>query len=156
MESSSLNSGSMDPRSARAALDDVDASRVRVADRISAPWWYHWGLGAALALVFLSMSLRIASSAGAALVLVVLGLDRAVRRVTGVSFERFTATPGARRLYGAYLVAFVLLAAAGMVLEWAADVRFAIAGAGLVIGALTVAVGYRVDAAARRDLRAGR
>lgn len=114
------------------------------------------GLGAVLVLVFASMSLRMASWAGAVLVVVVLGLDWAVRRVTGVSFERFTATPGAGRLYGAYLVAFVLLAAAGMALEWAAGVRFVIAGAGLVIGALTVAVGYRVDAAVRGDLRAGR
>jgi hypothetical protein len=154
MESSSLNSGRADADSARAALDAVGASRARLAARISAPWWYHWGLGATLAFAFLSMSLRWASWGVPMVAVVVFGLDWAVRRSTGVSFERYTATPGAGPLYGAYCAALVLLAAAGMWLEWGRDVRFAIAAAGLVIGAFTVAIGYRVDAVAREGLRA--
>ncbi|MGW7229400.1 hypothetical protein [Streptomyces cyaneofuscatus] len=46
--------------------------------------------------------------------------------------------------------------ASGMTLEWGFYVRWAIAGAGLVAGVLTVVMGYRVDATVRRELRAGR
>ncbi|MGW9078339.1 hypothetical protein [Streptomyces kronopolitis] len=156
MENNSDNSGRPTPDSARSALDAVAASQARAATRISAPWWYHLGLGATLALVFLAMSLRVASWAGAVLVVVVLGLGYAVRRATGVSYERYTSTPGAIKVYGGYILALVLLAAAGMYLEWGAGVHWAIAVAGGVIGVLTVAVGYRVDAVARRDIQAGR
>ncbi|GHF28211.1 hypothetical protein GCM10018790_02020 [Kitasatospora xanthocidica] len=156
MESTSRNSGPSDPRSVRAALDSVADARSRAADRVRTPWWYHAGLGAALAAWFVSMSLRAATWSGAVFVLVVLGLGWALRQSTGVSFAALTATPATRRLYAGYLLALVVLAAAGMTLEWGADVRWAIAGAGLVIGALTVVVGYRADAAARRDIRAGR
>ncbi|MFJ8626470.1 hypothetical protein ACIRD3_27030 [Kitasatospora sp. NPDC093550] len=156
MESTSRNSGPSQPDSARAALDAVADARALVADRVRTPWWYHLGLGAALAAWFVSMSLRAATWGTPAFVLVVLGLAWALRESTGVSFAALTATPATRRLYAGYLLALVVLAAAGMSLEWGADVRWAIAAAGLVIGALTVAVGYRADAAARRDIRAGR
>lgn len=154
MESSPRDSGEMDAGSARAALDAVDASRARLAARVSAPWWYHWGLGGMLMLAFASMSLRLASWVVPMVPVVVLGFEWAIRRSTGVAFERYTATRGAGPLYGAYCVALVLLAAVGMWLEWGLDLRFAIAAAGLVIGALTIATGYRLDAVAREDLTA--
>ncbi|MGX1974068.1 hypothetical protein [Streptomyces kronopolitis] len=156
METIADNSGRPTPDSARSALEVVAASRARAAARVGAPWWYHVGLGATLALVFLAMSLRVASSAGAVLVVVVLGLGCAVRRATGVSYERHTSTPGAIKAYGGYVLAIVLLAAAGMYLEWGAGVRWAIAVAGGGVGVLTVVLGYRVDAVARRAIRAGR
>ncbi|MFP3988989.1 hypothetical protein U9R90_16130 [Streptomyces sp. E11-3] len=102
------------------------------------------------------MSLRMASWAVPLFVGVMVGLGLAVRRATGVSFERYTATPGATRLFGIYVLAFLLVVVTGMGLEWGAGVRWAIAGAGLVAGVLTIVVGYRVDAAARHDVRAGR
>ncbi|MBZ4320387.1 hypothetical protein JNW98_13605 [Streptomyces sp. SCA2-4] len=146
----------MDPRSARAALDVVADSRSRAADRVAGPWWYHVGLGALLALLFLSMSLRMASTVVPAALLALVGLSLAARKATGVSLARCTATPGATLLFGVYALAFAVLAVTGMSLEWAAGVDYAIAVAGLVIGVLTVLTGFRVDAAARRDIRAGR
>ncbi|WP_261951392.1 hypothetical protein [Streptomyces nigrescens] len=156
METNSDNSGHLTPDSARTALDSVAASQARAATRSAAPWWYHFGLGAALALTFLAISMRMAAWACPVLVVVALGLDQAVRRSTGVSYERFTATPGAIKIFGGYVLALVLLAAAGMYLEWGAGVHWAIAVAGGVIGVLTVTSGYRIDAAARRDIQAGR
>ncbi|MFH8411010.1 hypothetical protein ACH4FX_40505 [Streptomyces sp. NPDC018019] len=156
METNSDNPGRVTPDSARSALDSVAASRAHAATHIAAPWWYHVGLGAAVALVFSSMSLREASWAVSVFVVVVLGLDYAVRRVTGVSYQRFTSTLGTMRIFGGWMLAFVLLAAAGMYLEWGAGVQWAIAVTGGVIGVLTAAVGFRVDAVAGRDIRAGR
>ncbi|MFD4141788.1 hypothetical protein [Streptomyces sp. NPDC058572] len=156
MENTSPRAGEPSAADAHAALSAVDESRARVARRVTGPWWYHGGLGLAVALVFASMSLRVANWAVGAFVLVVLGLGWALKRSTGVAIDRYTGTPGASRLFGIYLLAFVGLAAVGMYLEWGADVRWAIAGAGVLIGALTTGLGYRIDAAARRDLRAGR
>ncbi|WP_411140304.1 hypothetical protein [Streptomyces sp. x-80] len=146
----------MDASSAREALDAVAASRTQVAAHVASPWWYHVGMGVTLALLFLSMSLRMASWAVPLLVAVVAVLGLTVRRATGVSFDRYTATPGATRLFGIYALASVLVVVAGMYLEWGAGMRWAIAGAGLVVGVFTIAVGYRVDAVARHDIQAGR
>ncbi|MFI8356954.1 hypothetical protein [Streptomyces cyaneofuscatus] len=72
------------------------------------------------------------------------------------SFDRYASTPDAARYFGAYLLACLVLASSGMTLEWGFDVRWAIAGAGLVAGVLTVVMGHRVGATVRRELRAGR
>ncbi|WP_242640736.1 hypothetical protein [Streptomyces kasugaensis] len=156
MENSSHNPHGLDASSAREALDAVAASRTQVAAHVASPWWYHVGMGVTLALLFLSMSLRMASWAVPLFVGVVVLLGLAVRRVTGVSFDRYTATPGATRLFGIYALVSVLVVVTGMYLEWGAEVHWAIAGAGLVVGVLTTAVGYRVDAVARHDIQAGR
>lgn len=156
MESNFSASGKPDAAQALTALDAATGSRARVADRITGPWWYHVGLGIAFALLFLSMSLRVANWAIGPFVLLVLGLGWALQRSTGVSVDRYMGTPGAGRLSMVYAVALLGLAATGMYLEWGADVRWAIAGSGALIGVLTTGMGYRIDAAARRDLRAGR
>ncbi|PVC92876.1 hypothetical protein DBP19_14260 [Streptomyces sp. CS090A] len=72
------------------------------------------------------------------------------------SSDRYTSTPDAARYFGAYVLACLVLASSGLTLEWGFDVRWAIAGAGLVAGVLTVVMGHRVDATVRRELRAGR
>ncbi|GAA0617579.1 hypothetical protein [Streptomyces crystallinus] len=156
MENSFSTPRTPDPADATAALNAAAESRARVADRIASPWWYHVGLGVAFAAVFVSMSLRVANWTVGPFVLVVLGLGWALQRSTGVSMDRYLSTPGASQLSMAYAVALVGLAATGMYLEWGAGVRWAIAGAGVLIGLLTTTMGYRIDAAARRDLRAGR
>ncbi|AIA06997.1 hypothetical protein [Streptomyces noursei] len=156
MENTSRNSHGLDASSAREALDSVAASRAQAAVHVASPWWYHVGMGVTVALLFLSMSLRMASWAVPLLVGVVVVLGLAVRRATGVSFDRYTATPGATRLFGIYALASLLAVVTGMYLEWGAGVHWAIAGAGLVVGVLTTVVGYRVDAVARHDIRAGR
>ncbi|MFJ5806788.1 hypothetical protein [Streptomyces sp. NPDC093093] len=156
MENSFSDPSTPDAAHALAALDTAAESRARMADRITSPWWYHGGLGLAFALAFASMSLRMANWAVGPFILVVFGLGWALRRSTGVSMDRYLSTPGASQLFMAYVVALAALAATGMYLEWGADVRWAIAGAGVLIGALTTGMGFRIDAAARRDLRAGR
>jgi hypothetical protein len=35
---------SVTPNQARAALDMIDRSRLRVIDQLDVPWWYWWGL----------------------------------------------------------------------------------------------------------------
>lgn len=156
MENNFSTPSTPDAAHALAALNAAAESRARVADRITSPWWYHVGLGVAFALMFVSMSLRMANWAVGPFILVVLGLGWTLQRSTGVSMDRYMSTPGASQLSMAYVVALLGLAATGMYLEWGADVRWAIAGAGVLIGALTTGMGYRIDAATRRDLRAGR
>ncbi|GAA5068844.1 hypothetical protein HNP84_009056 [Thermocatellispora tengchongensis] len=139
----------------RVNLDNGESS-AGTAERIVGPWWYHVGLGASLTFAFVSMSLRFAGFGVPIALLVALALNRARRRATGVSRDRYTATPGSRRLSGVFGLIFVGLAALGMYLEWGAGVRFAIAGAGVLIGVGTIVMGYRVDDAVRRELRTAR
>ncbi|MEU1277917.1 hypothetical protein [Streptomyces sp. NPDC005805] len=153
---SSTSSGLPDAEAARRALGEAAASRARVADSVSSPWWFHSGLGLAFALVCVSISLRWANWAMGPFVLVVLGLGWALRRSSGISFDRYTSTPGAARVFGAYLLACLVLVASGMTLEWGFGVPWAVAGAGLVTGVLTVVMGHRVDTTVRRELREGR
>ncbi|WP_222720338.1 hypothetical protein [Actinomadura sp. HBU206391] len=154
MESSSPRAEIPDAAAARAALDGVADARARVADRITIPWWYHVGLGAAIAFALVSMSLRFASFGVPLLTLVVLGLGWAVKRSTGISFDPYTATPTARRLSVAWALAGLVVAAIGMYLEWGAEVRYAIAVGGVLIGVMTIVVGLRIDQAVQQDLRA--
>ncbi|MGX1975457.1 hypothetical protein [Streptomyces kronopolitis] len=156
MENSTGNSHGLDAGSAREALDTVATSWARAAVHVTSPWWYHVGMGVTLALLFLSVSLRMGSWAVPLLVGVMILLDLAVRRTTGVSFARYTATPRATMLFGIYAMASVLAVVTGMYLEYGAGVHWAIAGAGLVVGVLTIALGFRVDAIARHDIRAER
>jgi hypothetical protein len=154
MESSSPRPEVPDPAAARAALDDVADARAQVADRIAIPWWYHVVLAAALTFAFVSMSLRFASFGVPLLTLVVFGLGWAVKRSTGMSFDPYSATPGARRFSGIWALTSLVVAGIGMYLEWGAEVDLAIAASGLVIGALTIILGYRINEAVQRDLRA--
>lgn len=149
-------SDDVDPATARVALIAVGDSRARTADRIASPWWYHVGLGVSIAFAFLSMSLRFASFGVPIAGFAMLGLSWALGRATGISVDRYTATSGSRRLSAAYALTLVALAAAGMYLQWGAGVRWAIAVSGVLIGAVTIGMGYRIDEAVRRDLRSGR
>ncbi|SDH46560.1 hypothetical protein [Nonomuraea jiangxiensis] len=143
-----------DPAAARAALDSVTAVRARTAEHITSPWWYHFGLGTVLAVAFLSISMRWASYGVPMALLAGLLLGTALKRSTGLSLDRYAATPGARKLSMAHGLTALAVTAIAMYLEWGAKVYGAVAVAGLLIGALTVAVGYRIDAALRADLRA--
>ncbi|MFF3445134.1 hypothetical protein [Streptosporangium sp. NPDC002721] len=157
MESTSSGPASPDPAAARAALDSVTAMRARTAERVTSPWWYHAGLGLAMAGACLSISMRWASyGVPLFLILVPFALTVALKRSTGLSLDRYTSTPEARRLYGLYMLPVVVVAGIAMYLEWGAGVYGAVAVAGVPIGILTVVMGYRVDEALRADLRAGR
>ncbi|MGW0594937.1 hypothetical protein [Streptosporangium sp. NPDC002607] len=141
-----------DATAARAALDDADATRARMARHVVSPWWYYCGLGVALTLFFVSISFRWASYGAPLLLLAALGLAAAHKRSTGVVF-RFT--PGANRVFLLWGLITVCLVGAAMYLEYGMDVFGAHAVAGVVIGVLTVAATYRADAVAQRELRDG-
>ncbi|GLW11943.1 hypothetical protein Misp01_70710 [Microtetraspora sp. NBRC 13810] len=143
---------SPDAAAARAALNDVTAARARVLRHVTRPWWYHYGLGAAVILFFFSISFRFASFGAPIMALTVLGLAAAHKRATGVVFST-TGTMGAKRTL---LFVGVILALIGtaMYLEYGRDVVGAHAVAGVVIGVLIVVASYRTDAAIRRELRA--
>ncbi|MGW1745049.1 hypothetical protein ACWCRD_05410 [Streptomyces sp. NPDC002092] len=144
-----------DPAAARAALDDAHSARAAIADRATAPWWYHAGLGLGVGLVFASID------AGGSLVPsgVIVGglvlptaLTLSVARLRGVSVNRSVSAPGTRGLNGLFLIVLVVLGAAGLTLKFAADLTGAMTVAGLLALALTVYVSRRNDEALRHDL----
>ena len=158
---SSARSGSpaSSARSARAALEGVRAARGLVADRVRSPWWYHPALGISFAFAFATVSISwglIPYGVIIGLSLVPTVLTLAVKRTTGVAIDRYMATPGARRESYVYSLLFVLLIAAGLALEWAADLRWSMAGCGVLVLVLTVVMGRRIEEALALDLRAGR
>lgn len=77
------------------------------------------------------------------------------KRAAGVALDRYSATPGARRVSTVHALTGLALVLSAAVLEWGFDVIGALAVAGMLLGVLTVVMGHRVDEAVRRDLRAG-
>jgi hypothetical protein len=136
-----------------AAPDAVTEAGTRVGGRVPIPWWYHVGFGVAIAFALISISLRFASFGVPAMSLGVLALSLVLKNSTGIA-DPYTATPHARRLTRIWALISVAVAATGMYLEWGADVRLAIAVAGVLIGALKIIFAYRIDQAVQRDLRA--
>ena len=126
-----------------------------MADSITSPWWYHVGLGLSLAFALASMSLRFASYGVPGAMLAIFLLSWVLKRSTGVALDRYSATPGARRVSTIYTPVDLTLVLAAAVLEWGFGVVGALAAAGVLVGVLTVVMGHRVDEAVRRDLRAG-
>ncbi|MEU4834828.1 hypothetical protein [Streptosporangium sp. NPDC023615] len=157
MESSRSNVETPGPAAARAALDSVAEMRAHTAERITSPWWYHAGLGVAMAGACISISMRWASyGVPLFLILVPFALTAALKRSTGLSIDRYTSTPGARSAYGLYMLPVLVVVGFAMYLEWGAGVYGAVAVAGVLIGVFTVVMGYRMDEALRADVRAGR
>ncbi|MEU6717000.1 hypothetical protein ABZ897_36530 [Nonomuraea sp. NPDC046802] len=126
-----------------------------MADGITSPWWYHVGLGLSLAFALASMSLRFASFGVPGAMLAFFLLTWALKRTTGLALDRYSATAGARRVSTVHVLTSLALVLPAAVLEWGFDVIGALAVAGVLVGVLTVIMGYRVDEAVRRDLRAG-
>lgn len=150
--------GSVSPAEARTALAHAAGVRDHAVQRAASPWWFHPGIACCLLFAFASVSLgREVIPFG-----VILGLGfgpmafaAAARHTTGVSVDRFYATPGARRLslaHGAFVVALIPI---GLLLEWVADLRGAMALCGVVVFVATVLLGRRLDAVLRRELRDG-
>ncbi|WP_253195489.1 hypothetical protein [Streptomyces sp. JHA26] len=149
------NSDRKDPAAARSALDGVASARAALADRASAPWWYHAGLGLGVGLAFVSIDVGgslVPSGVVAGGIVLPVALTLGVARSRGVSVDRSVSAPGTRGLNGLHLVLLLVLGAVGLGLKLAADVPGAMSAAGLVALALTVYVTRRNDAALRRDL----
>ncbi|WP_433790595.1 hypothetical protein [Actinoplanes sp. CA-252034] len=154
MESnSSPSSSSVDATDARAALRLVAEAKARAASRAVAPWWLHAGLGVVFTVAFASMSFRgIIGSTGFPLAMAAaVGLFHALRVRTGLSFDRYTATPGTRRLSLIWLAGLLVISVSGMVLEWGFAVRWSLVVAGVLIGLMTVVLSPAIDRALRRE-----
>ncbi len=153
MESNPLPPSPTDAAEARNALLLVAEARGRAAARVTAPWWLHVGLGIVFAFAFASMSVRgiIGSCGFPSAMVAALGLFHAVRVQTGLSVDRYTATPGTRRLSLIWILLTISISGTAMVLEWGMNIRWSLAVAGAVIGFLTIVMGPAVDRALRRD-----
>lgn len=157
MESSSHPpSGAPDPAAARAALDEVAATRERSADRLRSPWWYHFSQAVIVFVMFGSISVggdvsAIGPPLGAVLVVLT---GWAATRARGVSL------PGDYRhsepwVLWSYFALFVLFGGVGMYLEIAHQLRGAMAVAGLLLVAPSIATSRHVERAVRRATRNG-
>ncbi|WP_445524621.1 hypothetical protein [Streptomyces cyslabdanicus] len=144
-----------DPAAARAALDSAASARATLADRATAPWWYHAGLGLGVGIVFASIDMggsMVPSGVIVGGIVLPTMLTLSVARSRGVSVNRSVSAPGTRGLNGLYLLALIALGGLGLSLKLAAGLPGAMSVAGLLALALTVYVTRRNDDALRRDL----
>ncbi|MFI9601608.1 hypothetical protein ACIHCX_17375 [Streptomyces sp. NPDC052043] len=150
-----MESTSEDPAAARAALDGAACARATLADRATAPWWYHAGLGLGVGIVFASIDMggsMVPSGVIVGGIVLPTMLTLSVARSRGVSVNRSVSAPGTRGLNGLYLLALIALGGLGLSLKLAAGLTGAMSVAGLPALALTVYVTRRNDDALRRDL----
>jgi lysylphosphatidylglycerol synthetase-like protein (DUF2156 family) len=138
----------MDPQDAREALERATRARAGAMARAASPWWYYPGVGCCLFFAFASVSIDWDLIPHGVIVGLFLGptlLTMAAGHATGVSLDRFYATPGLRRVtqrFGPFVVALIAL---GLVLEWVADLRWSMAVCGAVVLVATVFTGRRLD-----------
>ena len=120
---------------ARAALAHVAAGRSAAAQRVTTPWWFHPLLGAALAAMLASLSLR---GPAVAIVLVLalvaqVSLYALYRRLTGLWINTLKVD-GMRQVTAAATTVSALLLMLGIGLERYAGMRGAAAITGVVLG----------------------
>ncbi|PWR11324.1 hypothetical protein DKT68_06130 [Micromonospora acroterricola] len=145
----------MSPQEARRTLAEVAGGREIVAGRAVAPWWYHLGIGLSLFWAFAAVSIGWAWIPYGVIIGLLIGpllFNLAANHVTGISLDRYHATPGARRISVRAGMALPVLIVLGLALEWGADLRGAMAACGVVMLVITVVAGRRIDAALVRDL----
>ncbi|MGI5529284.1 hypothetical protein ACQEVX_18365 [Streptomyces syringium] len=143
---------------AQAALDSVSATRAQVASRVESPWWYHVGLGASVALAFTSIDVGGSMMPSGLIVGAILAppaLAWSAARSRGVAIANPLNTPGARGLYGFYLLLLGVLATVGLVLQIGFDLDGPMSVAGVLAFVLTTVVSRRADDALTQDVRAG-
>ncbi|MFJ7064790.1 hypothetical protein [Streptomyces sp. NPDC101115] len=147
----------MDSEEARRALEQAGADRANTVARAAAPGWYYPAIGGCLLFAFASVSIGWDLIPYGVILGIGLGpllVTTAAARATGVSLDRFHATPGARRisaLYGPFVIALIGI---GLALEWGADLRWSMAVCGLLALAGTVVAGRRVEHAVAEELKA--
>lgn len=147
---------------ARVALRELADARLRLAERVTSPWWYRLGAASCTASLFVGTGLVVgrpqagsgtesASTLLVALgaVLAPLGLLWALRRSTGVSVERYDVGLGAW-----YVIVFGLFLS-GLGLQAFAGVHYALPVAGVGAFVATVVTEARIDDLLRRRVRAG-
>ncbi|NWF28203.1 hypothetical protein HW130_18340 [Streptomyces sp. PKU-EA00015] len=147
----------MNSEEARQALAQAGAARAGVAARAAAPRWYYPAVGGCFLFAFASVSIDWDLIPFGVVLGISLGptlLTMAAGHATGVSFNRYYATPGARRITSVLGPLLVTLIALGLVLEWGADLRWSMAACGVVALVATVVAGRRLDRAVTEELRA--
>lgn len=146
----------MDSQDARRALEQAGAARAQVASRARSRWWYYPGVGCCLLFAFASVSIDWDLIPYGVILGVWLGptlLTMAVGHATGVSVNRFYATPAARRTTSVLGPVVLALAALGLTLEWVADLRWSMAACGVAALIAVLLSGRRLDRALARELR---
>lgn len=140
------------------AIRGAARAREKLAERVTAPWWYTVGVALSVFAIFLGLGLVEGlpglgdqGTAGNALiaagaVIAPVALVSALKNATGVSTDRY-----ANGLGWWYAVAFVLLAL-GFALQAYADVPFALPVAGVVALVATVMRERQIDTVLRRSL----
>ncbi|MBL6280295.1 hypothetical protein JMF97_29455 [Micromonospora fiedleri] len=143
------------PQEARRALAEITDGRAVVAGQAVAPWWYHPGMGASLLWAFAAVSVGWAWIPYGVIIGLLLGpllLNFAANHATGVSLDRYHATPAARRISVRAGMALPVLIVLGLALEWGADLRGSMAACGVVMLVITIVAGRRIDAALVHEL----
>jgi hypothetical protein len=135
---------------ARASLDAVNRVNADLADRLAAPWWYHWCLGLIVALGVVALTLpewwRLAS--GVVVLACLALLFRAWQRVTGLGrVPRKSAMPR-KWILAPIAVLFVAFLVVHQV-----DTPVVTAVTAVVLLVTTAVVSRREDSAAQDRLR---
>ena len=139
---------------ARAALAQVASAETQVITRLAYPSWYYPSLGACVFVAFASASIDYAAipygmigglGIGAPLLTIV------ASHATGVHPDQALLSKRVNLNSAAFLLGLILLAAAGLTVEWILDLRGAMVGCGLLAWAAIILVGRRLDAAIVAD-----
>lgn len=140
---------------ARIALDTVEHAHDDVADRLRAPWWYHVGLGFAVAIMLVSLT---TATVGVVIggILLPAALMYLAKRVTGVSIDRYRIPPGATRANVSYMALFILAIGGALAAEVGGGIDWAMPLAGAVMILPTILLSYHLDRAYRRELQVAR
>ncbi|SDF60561.1 hypothetical protein [Klenkia brasiliensis] len=144
---------------AAASLAALDTDRAALADRARQPRWYDPALGVLLGGFLATYSFAFPWATLAALPVFAIGtglLAAAYRRHTGMWVSGFHGSPSTRPLVRVWALACAVVLAVGLVAELVLDVRYAMVGAGVLLGVGAAVLSSRWTTAYQRDLRAGR
>lgn len=148
----------MDDGMSQDAVNNENDARARTVDQEVSPWWYHPAMGVSLAVAVgmgsFSWDLIPYAVIGGGVVVPAV-LSAVVDRRNGVTVNRYGSTPGARRASGGYALALTLVIVMGIVLQWGADLPWAMATCGAFVLILAIVCGRRIESRVLADLRQG-
>lgn len=149
----------MERDDAAATLAALDGDRAALADRVRQPGWYDPALGVLVGGFFATYSFSYPWATLAAVPVFGLGiwlLVRAYRRHTGLWVSGFHGSPSTKPLVRAWAALLAVVLVLGLVVEQVLGVRYAMVGAGVLIGVGAAVLSHRWTTAYQRDLRSGR
>lgn len=149
----------MERDDAAATLAVLDGDRAALADRVRQPGWYDPALGVLVGGFFATYSFSYPWATLAAVPVFGLGiwlLVRAYRRHTGLWVSGFHGSPSTKPLVRAWAALLAVVLVLGLVVEQVLGVRYAMVGAGVLIGVGAAVLSHRWTTAYQHDLRSGR